>query len=115
MPHDEPPSMMVGLLGPLIVVAGGADPLLVNGRVQRKILALLAVDPGTVVPADVLVAQVWQDNPPSTAAAALRVHVARIRALLTDPATGGSLLLHRPPGYQPWTGRSARPGRPPAL
>ena len=100
MPHDEPPSMMVGLLGPLIVVAGGADPLPVNGRVQRKILAMLAVDPGTVVPADVLAAHVWQDNPPSTAAAALRVHVARIRALLTDPATGGSLLLHRPPGYQ---------------
>lgn len=100
VPHDEPPVVMVGLLGPMIVVSGAAEPVPINGRVQRKILALLAVDPGAVVSVDVLANQIWHENPPSTAAAALRVHIARIRSVLTVPATGGSLLLHRPPGYQ---------------
>ena len=60
----------------------------------RRLLAVLAARHGDVVPADRLVDEVWPDDAPAHADAALHSLVARARAVLGDGA-----LLTRPPGY----------------
>ncbi|MEJ2862681.1 BTAD domain-containing putative transcriptional regulator [Actinomycetospora flava] len=80
---------MVRVLGAIAV-----DDVPVRSARVRRLLAVLALEPGRVVAVDRLVAHVWPDDPPHHGEAALHSAVARARRVLGDGA-----LRTEPPGY----------------
>ena len=85
--------MQFRVLGPLEVDAGDG-PLPLGGPKQRAVLANLLVRANQVVPADVLIDEVWGDEPPGQARNTLQTYVSNLRRSLGDVA-----LQHRAPGY----------------
>jgi DNA-binding SARP family transcriptional activator len=81
------------ILGPLEVWDGGSE-LSLGGRKPRALLAVLLLHPNEVVPADRLIDELWGDDSPERAAAALRVNVSRLRKALPE-----DVLTTRSPGY----------------
>ncbi|WP_432142296.1 BTAD domain-containing putative transcriptional regulator [Streptomyces sp. bgisy084] len=68
---------------------------------RRAVLALLLIRLGRVVPTDVLIEELWRDEPPRRPVGALQSHVSHLRRAL-DVAKGPgepSLVRHRTPGY----------------
>ena len=84
---------MFQVLGPVGAVRSGL-PVVLGGRRQRWLLALLLVEPGRVVSSDRLIDELWVGDPPRSAEGTLRVYVSRLRSAL-----GETTLLARPPGY----------------
>ena len=86
-----------GILGPLMVRAGGRD-VEVTAAKERALLALLLSAHGAVVSVERLAEDLWVGDPPDAAIPALRVHVSRLRKTL---ATSGidRVLVTRPTGY----------------
>ncbi|OPG04983.1 winged helix-turn-helix domain-containing protein [Microbispora sp. GKU 823] len=74
--------MRVRLLGALEVLDDDGAPVAVAGARVRALLAVLALQPGRLVPADRLVDALWEDGPPANAANALQTLVKRLRAAL---------------------------------
>jgi DNA-binding SARP family transcriptional activator len=69
---------------------------------QRLLLGALLLSPGTPVPADQLIKQLWGGSPPDRADNALQAHVSRLRQALTalEPAgSRGRRLTTRSGGY----------------
>lgn len=66
------------ILGPL-EVWDGERQLELAGPKRRAVLALLLLHANEVVGADRLVDQLWGENAPQNAAAALHTHVSRLR------------------------------------
>jgi DNA-binding SARP family transcriptional activator len=89
--------MRFRLLGPLEVRAG-EDWQGIGAPKWRSVLAALLIKAGQIVPADVLINEVWGDEPPAKAANLISIYVLRLRRLLGD--TDSSLLVTRAPGYQ---------------
>ena len=89
------------LLGPVQAVRAGRDVPL-GGPRQRALLALLALDPGRVVPAGRLVEELWRGRPPLGAAKTLRSYVSRLRSALAPEVAllprGGGYVLSADPG-----------------
>ena len=87
------------ILGPLEVSVGDSV-LLLGGPKQRALLAHLILRANRVVPADVLIDELWGEEPPETARATLQTYVYRLRKLLGDERiegrSGGYVLLARP-------------------
>ncbi len=81
------------ILGPLEVWDGGREVSL-GGPRPRALLAVLLLYPNEVVPADRLIDELWGDESPDRAAAALRVNVSRLRKALAR-----DILTTRSPGY----------------
>ena len=81
------------MLGPLRVVVDG-EPVKVGGPRPRAVLGVLLAHAGTAVSAQHLIDQVWGEQPPATAVAALQVHVAALRKVI------GDVLVTTPSGYQ---------------
>jgi DNA-binding SARP family transcriptional activator len=81
------------ILGPLEVWDGGCEVPL-GGPKPRALLAVLLLHPNEVVPADRLIHELWGEDSPEDAAAALRVNVSRLRKALPQ-----DLLATRSPGY----------------
>jgi DNA-binding SARP family transcriptional activator len=75
------------LLGPVAATHDGRN-LDLGRRRTRHLLGLLLLRAGTVIRADRLTQLLWDDEPPPSARASLRTHVARLRRLL-DPAVTG--------------------------
>ena len=73
--------MEFGFLGPLTAVRDGTS-LPLGGPRQRAVLARLLLDPGRVVPVDVLINDVWGGEPPETAAKTLQKYVSQLRKSL---------------------------------
>jgi predicted ATPase/DNA-binding SARP family transcriptional activator len=73
--------MEFGILGPLQAVRDGTM-LPLGGPRQRAVLARLLLDPGRVVPVDVLIDDVWGGNPPDTATKTLQKYVSELRKSL---------------------------------
>ncbi len=89
--------MQFFLLGPLGVRDAGRE-IPVTSRRQRVLLALLLLQPNTVVSRDRLIDQLWDGDPPETAENALHGLVSQVRKLLESP--GRSMpLVTRAPGY----------------
>ena len=65
-----------------------------GGPRQRAVLAILLTRAGQVTPADVLVDELWGDEPPETAAGVLQNYVSRLRKEL-----GRDVILTRGTGY----------------
>ena len=76
------------MLGPLEVRADGGTIELARGR-PRRLLISLVLRARRVVPADVLIDQVWDVHPPADAANALQVQVSYLRRVLRLPSVGG--------------------------
>jgi DNA-binding response OmpR family regulator len=91
------PELDIRLLGPLELRYRGADVPIRAARV-RRLLGLLLLQRGRVVSIDRLVDEVWDNDPPDSALAALRVHVSRLRKMLAAAGLD-NILVTRPTGY----------------
>lgn len=90
------------VLGALEVWNGG-QPVRLQGAKPRALLAIFLSRPGHAVATDTLIDELWEGEPPVSAATALRVHLTAIRnALEPDrPARSPSVRLPAaPPGYR---------------
>ena len=80
------------VLGPLDVTLTG-EPARLGGPRPRALLGVLLVHAGRAVSAERLIDQVWGEQPPPTATAALHVHLSTLRKAL------GERLVTLPAGY----------------
>ncbi len=74
------PRMQVCLLGPLSIRDGTAE-IPAGGRLQRRVLARLAMDIGKPVATDALESAAWGDDAPVAARHTVATHVFRLRRL----------------------------------
>ena len=81
------------ILGPLEVWDEDREVSL-GGPKPRALLAVLLLHPNEVVPTDRLIDELWGEDSPDDAAAALRVNVSRLRKALPQ-----DVLTTRSPGY----------------
>ena len=88
--------MEFGLLGPLVVRAGGS-PLTVSAGKQRVLLAALLLRANEVVGAGELAQAVWEGRPPETSRVTLQNYVKRLRQALGP--LGYERIVTRPAGY----------------
>jgi DNA-binding SARP family transcriptional activator len=88
--------MRFRLLGPLEIRAG-EDWRGIGAPKWRSVLAALLINAGRIVPADVLIDEVWPDTPPNKAGNLISIYVLRLRRLLGD--SDSTLLVTRAPGY----------------
>ncbi len=89
--------MRFRLLGPLEVRAG-EEWRGIGAPKWRSVLAALLINAGQIVPADVLINEVWGDAPPAKAGNLISIYVLRLRRLMGD--ADSTLLVTRAPGYQ---------------
>ncbi|HEV3311117.1 MAG TPA: BTAD domain-containing putative transcriptional regulator [Chloroflexota bacterium] len=68
-------------LGPF-EVADGPNALVLGGRRQRSVLALLAIHVGEVLSTERIVDEIWADLPPSSAPRTVHSYVSRLRKAL---------------------------------
>jgi DNA-binding SARP family transcriptional activator/tetratricopeptide (TPR) repeat protein len=80
--------MEFGVLGPVEVWLGGRAVAAGHAR-QRAVLAVLLLDAGRAVPADVLIDRVWGEDPPRSVRNVLYGYVARLRALIASAQHAG--------------------------
>ncbi|HLL63759.1 MAG TPA: BTAD domain-containing putative transcriptional regulator, partial [Propionibacteriaceae bacterium] len=86
------------VLGPLRVVVDGTEVAIATRR-QRALLVLLLMSVGRVVPAERLIDQLWDGEPPPQAAVTLRSYVSNVRQALGGPTGVGGVLVTRGSGY----------------
>jgi DNA-binding SARP family transcriptional activator/ABC-type glycerol-3-phosphate transport system substrate-binding protein len=87
------PRMRFKVLGPLEVTRDDG-PIGLGGPKQRAVLAHLLVRANDLVPADVLIDQVWGEEPPEAARGTLHSYISHLRKAL-----GADRIESRPPGY----------------
>jgi DNA-binding SARP family transcriptional activator len=87
------PRMRFKVLGPL-EVSRDDGPIQLGGPKQRAVLAHLLVRVNELVPADVLIDQVWGDEPPDAARGSLHSYISHLRKAL-----GAGRIEGRAPGY----------------
>ena len=85
------------VLGNVEVLADG-QPLALDGRKSRELLAFLLLHANKPVPAASIVEAVWGDDAPLTVDASLRVAISKLRKAL-DPIGARDRLETRPSGY----------------
>ena len=92
--------MRIALLGTLQVRGDGGRPAAVGGPRIRALLILLALEAGQVVPAEWLIGQLWEGDPPAGAANALQSLVSRLRAALRAAGLDRDVIESHPAGYR---------------
>ena len=85
--------LSISILGPVEVRVGDRVIPLPRNK-HRALASLLAVRAGEVVPADVLIEELWGGRPPRTAREALHNNISQLRSKL-----GGDAIEWREPGY----------------
>jgi DNA-binding SARP family transcriptional activator len=90
--------MEFGILGPVEVWANDRPTGAGHAR-QRAVLAVLLLDLGRAVPAEVLIDRVWGEDPPSSVRNVLYGYMARLKALVASGQDPGVSLSRRPGGY----------------
>lgn len=75
----------IDILGPLRVLDADGRDLTPRGKLPRRLLAMLVLRRGRVVPLDVAVEVLWPMSRPADPVAALQNHVSRIRSILPVP------------------------------
>jgi len=86
----------VCILGPLLI-AGPDGVVPAGGRLQRRVLARLAMDAGRPVAPDDLEEGVWGDDRPRAGRHTIATHVFRLRGLGLDIATRGDAYVLETP------------------
>jgi DNA-binding SARP family transcriptional activator len=76
--------MQFQILGPLRVTDGGEHEVALGGAKPSALLAMLLLRPNEVVSPDRLIEDLWDGQPPATAAKTLQVHISRLRRALGD-------------------------------
>ncbi len=89
-------SLSFGILGPLLIMMRGTAIELKAPKL-RTIFASLLLQPASVVPAEILIDRLWDDEPHANARNVLQTYVMRLRNAL-GPAR--SLILTEDPGYK---------------
>src|SRR4051794_35358585 len=77
--------MRVGLLGGLEVLDDEGRNVVVAGPKLRALLAMLALQPGRVVPAEQLIDALWGDDPPTEVRNGLQGLASKLRRTLGWP------------------------------
>nr|WSZ99698.1 AfsR/SARP family transcriptional regulator [Streptomyces sp. NBC_00857] len=90
--------MRYEILGSLRVVRDGKSHAL-SARKKEILLAALLIRSGQVLSVDQLVDELWADNPPSRAIAALHVYISQLRNFLGPLERTKSPIVTRSPGY----------------
>ncbi|MFJ8000763.1 AfsR/SARP family transcriptional regulator [Streptomyces sp. NPDC096310] len=83
------------ILGPTLAQHADGTPAALGGARLRALLTVLALRPGRTVPVGVLVAEVWDGEPPADAVGALQALVGRLRRTL-----GASAVASESGGYR---------------
>jgi DNA-binding SARP family transcriptional activator len=96
-------AIVLGLLGPLVLVRGGAV-VTPSAPKLRQVLSLLAVQANSFTRVDQLLEELWEVNPPQSALTTVQTYIYQLRKLLKlddKPAAGDSALtlLSHPGGY----------------
>ena len=86
------------VLGPLDVV-GANGAVAIGSSMQRRLLAALVIQAGSVVSVDRLIDILWGEAPPRSALTGLRTYVARLRETLRAAAGAKSPVVSSAPGY----------------
>jgi predicted ATPase/DNA-binding SARP family transcriptional activator len=76
--------LRIEVLGPVRVIDADGRDLTPTGALQRRLLALLALRRGRVVPSDTAVEVLWPSDLPHDPAGALQNHLSRLRRDLPD-------------------------------
>ncbi|HEU4675167.1 MAG TPA: BTAD domain-containing putative transcriptional regulator, partial [Motilibacteraceae bacterium] len=100
-PGGPVPVLTFAMLGPLEVRRSG-QPLALGPRRHAELLCLLLTRPRTVVPAETLAEELWDGEPPATAANTLQGYVAGLRRALEPdraPRERARVLVTHPVGY----------------
>ncbi|MGY0067827.1 AfsR/SARP family transcriptional regulator [Streptomyces sp. QTS137] len=84
------------LLGPLEGWSQGTR-LRLSGTIQERVLAMLLLEPGRLVPVSRLVEAAWEENPPATAGHQVRKAVADLRRRIPG---GSEVIVTDGPGYR---------------
>ena len=91
-----------GVLGPVEVI-GPSGPVDLGTPLQRTLLALMLAEPGSIVPVDRLVEEIWAGSPPARPRASLQAYVANLRRAV-EPGravgTAAEVLRTEPGGYR---------------
>ena len=90
--------MRYEILGPLRVVDGESIRLL-NAQKVEVLLATLLTKPDHLMSIDQLLAELWPENQPRRALAALYVYVSKLRKFLKRPGLPSGPIVTRPRGY----------------
>lgn len=86
--------MQFGILGPLVVRSGDGDAALGASK-PRALLVRLLLDANRPVPAERLVEDIWDGEPPRSAAQTLQTYVSQLRKAL-----GSDRVITDPGGYR---------------
>ncbi|MFD1659633.1 BTAD domain-containing putative transcriptional regulator [Streptomyces caeni] len=78
-------------------VRSGSELVSVNGALQRRVLVMLLLEAGRVVPVSRLVAAAWNDEPPDSAEHQVRKTVAKLRSRIPH---GPDIIVTDGPGYR---------------
>ncbi|AEW99088.1 AfsR/SARP family transcriptional regulator [Streptantibioticus cattleyicolor] len=91
-------TVRIRLLGP-VELACGTRPVPVTGRRQLRVVAALALEAGRVLSTAGLIASLWADEPPRTAARQLQTSVWMIRRALASVGAPQCVVRSTPAGY----------------
>ncbi|MFE2093063.1 BTAD domain-containing putative transcriptional regulator [Streptomyces sp. NPDC059460] len=94
--EDTNPRPEFAVLGSL-EVRSGSDFVSVNGALQRRVLVMLLLEAGRVVPVSRLVAAAWNEEPPDSAEHQVRKMVAKLRSRIPH---GPDIIVTDGPGYR---------------
>ncbi|MFI6692976.1 BTAD domain-containing putative transcriptional regulator [Streptomyces sp. NPDC050433] len=92
---------LLRVLGPISAQHEGRE-LPIGPPRRRAVLALLLIRLGRVVPTELLIEELWGNEPPHKPVATLQSHISHLRRVLDRAAAGQgtpSVLRYRAPGY----------------
>lgn len=95
--------MRYELLGPVRLADRGRTTAVGPRRVQT-VLSVLLIRAGEMVTRDQLIAEIWADDPPRQATAAVHVYLSKLRKALTAAGCPGGTVLTHETGYVLRTG-----------
>jgi two-component SAPR family response regulator len=82
-----------------VAAVGASGPVELGGPKQRGVLALLLLEPGSVVPLDRMIDRIWDGAPPPRAEVSVRGYVSNLRKALVAAGLGSDTIVFRDRGY----------------
>jgi DNA-binding SARP family transcriptional activator len=82
-----------------VAAVGPSGPIALGGPKQRAVIALLMLEPGSVVPLDRMIDRMWGDKPPPRAEVSVRGYVSNLRKALVTAGLGPDAIAFRDRGY----------------
>ncbi|WP_272591286.1 AfsR/SARP family transcriptional regulator [Streptomyces sp. M92] len=94
--NETSPEPEFAVLGSL-EVRSGSERIAINGALQRRVLVMLLLEAGRVVPVSRLMAAAWDEEPPDSAEHQVRKTVAKLRSRIPH---GPEIVVTDGPGYR---------------